>query len=107
MSACLILALPYFNQPFVLGCDVLRVGIGSILVQNRHLIAFDSWKLRDLKRLYAIYNKDMLTIMHALAKFIPHLVGGRFGVWMDHNIFWYFLETKDLNERKDKWVSKI
>ena len=33
--------------------------------------------------------------------------GGKFTVKIDHNSFRYFLEQKDLNERQQKWVSKI
>ena len=45
--------------------------------------------------------------MHALAKFKQYLVGAKFIVRIDHDSLKYFLEQKDLNERKQKWVSKI
>jgi hypothetical protein len=45
--------------------------------------------------------------MHALAKFKKYLVGEKFVVITDHNSLKYFLEKKDLNERQQKWVSKI
>ena len=49
----------------------------------------------------------MLSIMHALIKFRQYLVGNKFVVKIDHNILRYFLTQKDINERKQKWVSKI
>jgi hypothetical protein len=49
----------------------------------------------------------MLDIMHALAKFKQYLVGAKFIVKTNHNILKYFLEQKDLDERKHKWVRKI
>jgi hypothetical protein len=49
----------------------------------------------------------MLAIMHALAKFRQYLVGGRFVVKTDHNSLRHFLGKKDLNERQQKWVSKV
>jgi hypothetical protein len=49
----------------------------------------------------------MLAIMHALAKFRQYLVGARFVVKSYHNSLKYLLEQKDLNERQQKWVSKI
>ena len=49
----------------------------------------------------------MLAILHALTKFRQYLVGGRFKVKTDHNSLKYFLEKKELNERQQKWVSKI
>ena len=44
--------------------------------------------------------------MHALIKFRQYLVGNKFVVKIDHNNLRYFLTPKDLNERKQKWVSK-
>ena len=49
----------------------------------------------------------MLAIMHALAKFRQYLVGNKFVVKTDHNSLRHFLTQKDLNERKQKWVSNI
>ena len=45
--------------------------------------------------------------MHALIKFIKYLVGNKFVVKTDHNNLRYFLTQKDLNERQQKWVTKI
>jgi hypothetical protein len=58
-------------------------------------------------KLYPIYDKDMLAIMHALEKFRQYLVGGYFVVRIGHNNLRYFLEQRDLNERQQKWVSKV
>ena len=57
MSSCPILALPEFTQPFVSKCDASGVGIGAVLMQNNHSIAFESRKLRDYEKLYSIYDK--------------------------------------------------
>jgi hypothetical protein len=69
MSTCSMLAILDFSQPFVLECDASGEGIGAVLMQNRHPIAFESRKLRDLEKLYPIYDKEMLALMQALAKF--------------------------------------
>jgi hypothetical protein len=76
-------------------------------MQNRHPIVYQSRKLRGPELLYTIYDKEMLAIMHALAKFRQYLVGEKFVVRTDHNSLKYFLDQKDLNERQQKWVSKI
>ena len=69
-------------------------------MQNRHPIAYESRKLRGPELLYTIYDKEMLAIMHALAKFKQYLVGEKFVVRTNHNSLKYFLEKKDLNERQ-------
>jgi hypothetical protein len=63
MSTCLVLALPYFTEPFFLECDASHEGIREILMQNRHLISFERRKIREPKRLYPIYDKEMLSII--------------------------------------------
>jgi hypothetical protein len=72
-----------------------------------HPIAFERRKLRGPELLYTIYDKEMLAIMHALAKFRQYLVGAKFIVKTNHNNLKYFLEQKYLNERQQKWVRKI
>jgi hypothetical protein len=92
MSTFPVLALPDFTLPFVLECDASGEGIRSVLMQGGHPIVFKSRNLSQPKRLYSIYEKDMLEIMHALTKFRQYLVGSNFMVNMDHNNLKYFLE---------------
>jgi hypothetical protein len=107
MGTCPVLSLPDFSQPFILECDSSREGTGVVLMQNRHPISYERRKLRGPKLLYTIYDKEMLAIMHALAKFRKYLVGEKFIVRKYHNSLKYFLDQKDLNERQKKWVRKI
>ena len=100
MSSCPVLALPDFSQPFVLECDTSGEVIRAVLTHNHHPIAFESRNLHDYERSYSIYDKEMLAIMHALAKFRPYLVGNWFKVKTDHNSLRYFLDHKGLNERQ-------
>lgn len=92
MGTCPVLALPDFTLPFVLECDAFSEGIGAVLMQAGHPIVFESWKLNQTERLYCMYDKEMLAIMHALTKFRQYLVGSKFMVKIDHNSLKYFLE---------------
>jgi hypothetical protein len=100
MSTYPVLALPDFDIPFTLECDASGEGIGAMFMQNRHPLAYERRKLRGPELLYSIYDKEMLAIMHALAKFRKYLVRARFVVKSDHNSLKYLLEQKDLNERQ-------
>ena len=57
MISCHVLVLPDFSQPFVLEYDASGEGIGAILMQGGHPIAFESRELLPHERLYAIYDK--------------------------------------------------
>nr|KYP53290.1 Retrovirus-related Pol polyprotein from transposon 17.6 [Cajanus cajan] len=43
-----VLALPDFNKTFELKCDASRIGIGALLLQGGHPIAYFSEKLMGL-----------------------------------------------------------
>ena len=74
-------------------------GIDAVLMQGGHPIAFESRKLLPHEQFYPIYDKEMLAIMHALAKFRQYLVGNRFRVRTDYSNLGFFLEQKKLQER--------
>jgi hypothetical protein len=92
MGTCPVLALLDFTLPFVLECDASDKGIGVVLMQGGHPIVFKCRNLSQPERLYSIYDKEMLAIMHALTKFRQYLVGNKFMVKTDHNSLKYFLE---------------
>jgi hypothetical protein len=58
MSTFPILTLLDFTQHFVFECDTSNEGITEVFMQNQHLKAFKRRKLRDLEKLYPIYDKD-------------------------------------------------
>lgn len=91
MSACPLLEIPDFSKPFELECDASREGIGVVLMQDKLPIAIERKKLRGAKKNYSKYDKSVLAIMHALAKFRPDFVGGKFIVKTHHNNLKYFL----------------
>lgn len=100
MSSCPVLAILDFSSPFVLECSSLEEGIGAVLMQNKHPIAYESRKLTN-SEVFSIYDKELLAIMHALAKFRQYLVCGKFVVKTDHNSLKFFLNQRDLNDSKN------
>ena len=85
MSTTQVLATLDFSKPFIIECDASGFGIGAILMQDGHPIAFESRKLNQTKCLQSTYNKEMIAIMHALTKWCQYLLGSNFLIHTNHN----------------------
>jgi hypothetical protein len=106
MSSAPVLATPDFTKPFVVECDASGFGIGAVLMQDGHPIAFESRKLNKREGLKSTYNKEMLAIMHALAKWRQYLLGSKFSIRTDHNSLQYLLQEKNVVHRTTKMDGK-
>jgi hypothetical protein len=63
-----ILYLPDLDKLFVVETDASIVGVGAVLIQEGHLIAYISKSLGPKQQVMSIYEKEMLAIMYAINK---------------------------------------
>ena len=61
-----MLALPNFNEPFVIKTNASDGGIGAVLSQHGKPIAFMSRALGNNKLSLSVYEKKMLAIIQAI-----------------------------------------
>lgn len=78
------MSLPDFALPFIVETDASGLGIGVVLSQVGHPIAYFSKKLSPrMQRQYA-YVRELYAIIEAVAKFRHYLVGHYFIIRIDH-----------------------
>ncbi|XP_019417272.1 PREDICTED: uncharacterized protein LOC109328313 [Lupinus angustifolius] len=78
-----VLALPNFTLPFILETDASGIGIGAVLNQNQHPIAFYSKKLSPRMQAKSTYVRELYAITEAVAKFRHYLLGHKFIIRTD------------------------
>ena len=85
-----MLALPDHTRVFEVHTDASDFAIGGVLMQERHLIAFESRKLNDTEKRYTVQEKEMTAIIHCLRTWRHYLLGSHFVVKTDNVATSYF-----------------
>jgi hypothetical protein len=63
-----VLAVPDFSQQFVIETDASDLGIGAILMQNQHPVAYLSKALGPRNQALSVYEKECMAILLAIEK---------------------------------------
>ena len=82
-----VLAYPRFDHNasvFVLQADASAAGLGAVLEQDGHVIAYASRVLNKSEQQYSVILKECLAIVYALKQFRHYLLGRSFKITTDH-----------------------
>ncbi|XP_022897584.1 G-type lectin S-receptor-like serine/threonine-protein kinase LECRK1 [Olea europaea var. sylvestris] len=102
MTEAPVMRLPDFSKVFEVECDASGVGIGGVLSQDRHPVAYFSKKLNEAKRRYSTYNKELYAVVQALRYWRHYLLPQEFVLYSDHEALRYLNSQKRLKPEGEK-----
>jgi hypothetical protein len=78
-----VLGIPDFNKVFTIETDASSIGIGAVLQQQGHPLAYISKALGPKNLGLSIYEKECLAILFAVDHWRPYLQHGEFLIKTD------------------------
>ena len=85
--------------------DACNDGLGGVLTQEGHVIAYESRKLKVHENNYATYDLELVAVIHALKMWQHHLIGIKFVLMPDNKGLKYLLDQPNLNARQGRWLA--
>jgi hypothetical protein len=89
-----VLAIPDFSRPFVVETDASKMGIGTVLMQNDHPVAYLSKALCPKNQALSTYEKECLAILLAVDKWRPYLQQHEFTMRTDQKSSLHLTEQR-------------
>jgi hypothetical protein len=102
-----ILALPNFDQPFVVECDASTHGFGAVLLEGQHPVAFFSQPIAPCYRSLAAYERELIGLVLAVRHQRLYLWGRHFLVCTDHFSLKFLLDQHLVTIPQHHWVGKL
>ena len=102
-----ILSLLDFSKVFEVTCDACGVGIGSILSQEGHLVAYFSEKFCEARMRYTTYEKVFYVVVQSLRRWRYYLLPKEFVIFSDHEALKYLNSQQKLSARHARWVEYL
>jgi len=105
-----VLAMPMWDQPFILTTDWSCAAIGAVLSQrnpetgDEHPVAFASRALTSAERNYAPTEGECLAVKWAVDKFRYYLHGRRFTLRTDHQALKWLDSARFSNAKLERWA---
>jgi hypothetical protein len=70
-----VLAMPDIHKSFDIYCDASKQGLGYVLMQGGHVIAYASRQLRKHEQNYPTHDLELAAVIHALKIWRHYLLG--------------------------------
>jgi hypothetical protein len=95
LTTAVVLVQPDIEKLFDVYCDASGTGIGGVLMQDGHAIAYFSRHEEH----YPTHDLELLAVVHALKVWRHYLLGNLVHIYTDHKSLKYLFTQPDLNMR--------
>jgi hypothetical protein len=95
------------EKPFSIYCDASGQGLGCVLMQYGHVVAYASRQLRKHEAHYLTHDLELATVVHALKIWRHYFMGKRCELYTDHKSLKYIFTQLILNLRQRRWLELI
>jgi hypothetical protein len=95
------------NKDLLVCTVVCKEGIRGVLMQEGHVICYESRKLNEYEINYVTHDLELAAIVHDLKTWMHHLLGRIFLLMTDHSGLRYLFDQPKLNVRQAMWMSLL
>jgi hypothetical protein len=88
------------EKPFAIYCDTSGQGLGCVLMQDGHVVAYASQKPRKHEAHYPTHDLELPVVVDALKIWRHYLMGKRCELYTDHKSLKYIFTQLNLNLRQ-------
>lgn len=99
--------MPDFDKQFIVQTYASQKGIGVVLTQDGHPLAFISRSLGPKWQQLSVYEKELLAILFAVQKWEQYLMGSHFLIRDDQKSLKWLLQQKISTPFQQFWLSKL
>jgi hypothetical protein len=92
-----VLTMPDMEKPFSIYCDASGQGLGCVLIQYGHVVAYASRQLRKHEEKYPTHDLELVVVVHTLKIWRHYIIRKRCEVYSDHKSLKYIFTQPDLN----------
>jgi hypothetical protein len=107
LTSALVLVMPDIQKSFSIYCDASRQGLGCVLMQEGHVVAYASRQLRKHEVNYPTHDLELAVVVHALKIWRHYLIGKKTEIYTDHKSLKYIFTQQDLNLHQRRWLELI
>jgi hypothetical protein len=94
-----ILVMPDMEKSFSIYFDASGQGLGCVLMQDGHMVAYASRQLRKHEMNYPTHDLELAVVVHALNIWMHYLMGKICELYTDHKSLKYIFTQSNLNLR--------